>query len=321
MAISSENLDGLLNVTFPIGDNEALTVESFTSSGTNPNATLPSLTADVAPGAGPSGAAGGSVTIVGVNDSDNSISEEIYDAEGYDLGTYTEYVLGFADDSILVSGNDANDVATDLDYNPQIDDTDLGILSAAPLAEGSSVAFTASGSTTVLPCFAAGTLITGVKGAIPVERLSVGDMLLTLGGGACAVRWVGHRRSSDALLVRLVAGSLGCGTPTRDLLVSDDHGMFVDDAIVPAGLLVNGTTIKNERRSATLYHVELEAHAILLAEDAPAESYLDTGNRAQFSNCPLSYDATVPGGECCAEVVLGGPRLARIRVALEPEVV
>ena len=34
----------------------------------------------------------------------------------------------------------------------------------------------------------------------------------------------------------------------------------------------------------TYYHVELETHDILIADGAPAESYLDTGNRRMFEN-------------------------------------
>lgn len=43
----------------------------------------------------------------------------------------------------------------------------------------------------------------------------------------------------------------------------------------------------------TYIHVELPAHDVVLAEGLPAESYLDTGNRAGFVN----------GGEVIADVV------------------
>jgi len=36
------------------------------------------------------------------------------------------------------------------------------------------------------------------------------------------------------------------------------------------------------------YHVEMPRHSLLLAEGLPAESYLDTGNRAFFSNAGLA---------------------------------
>jgi len=42
------------------------------------------------------------------------------------------------------------------------------------------------------------------------------------------------------------------------------------------------------RQSINYFHVELDRHAILLAEGLPVESYLDTGNRAFFSNAGLA---------------------------------
>jgi hypothetical protein len=44
--------------------------------------------------------------------------------------------------------------------------------------------------------------------------------------------------------------------------------------------LCNGATIRQESVAVVeYYHVELDAHDIMLAEGLPAESYLDTGNR------------------------------------------
>ena len=49
--------------------------------------------------------------------------------------------------------------------------------------------------------------------------------------------------------------------------------------------LVNGCTVVQETAdSVTYWHVELDRHGVLLAEGVAAESYLDTGNRAGFSN-------------------------------------
>jgi Hint domain len=50
--------------------------------------------------------------------------------------------------------------------------------------------------------------------------------------------------------------------------------------------LVNGTTIRQEKGRASIeyFHVELDAHVILLAEGLAAESYLNTGNRGFFAN-------------------------------------
>ncbi len=90
---------------------------------------------------------------------------------------------------------------------------------------------------------------------------------------------------------------------------------------MPAGLLVNGETILRERRDEVMfYHLELERHSILLAEGAPAESYLDTGNRRQFSNCALVYDPVgdAAPSEPCADMIFAGSRLDAVRKALRP---
>ncbi len=166
------------------------------------------------------------------------------------------------------------------------------------------------------PCFCAGTLIDTPRGPVAVEALRPDDLVDTTDGSA-AVTWLGHRRATDARVIRLRPGALGVASPRRDLFVSDDHGLLVDGVLVPAGLLVDGAAITAERRAnVVFFHVELERHAILAAEGAPAESYLDTGNRAHFGNCPLGYDPATPGPASCAETVVAGPRLAAARHAL-----
>jgi len=53
--------------------------------------------------------------------------------------------------------------------------------------------------------------------------------------------------------------------------------MFLDGGLLPARLLLNGNSIVQDmtRRRVSYFHVELDRHDILLAEGAPAESYLD----------------------------------------------
>ncbi len=104
--------------------------------------------------------------------------------------------------------------------------------------------------------------------------------------------------------------------------MSPDHALFLDDVLVPAELLVNGSTVTRETVDQVEYfHVELEAHDVILAEGAAAESYLATGNRATFSNAALvSLVPTLEagsGGTACAPVVLQGEVLERIRAKLD----
>ena len=170
------------------------------------------------------------------------------------------------------------------------------------------------------PCFATGTLIDTPDGAVAVEDLEPGRSVVTLANrGRARVAWIGHRRQVDGEVVRIRRHALGHDVPRRDLVVSVDHGMFLDGVLVQAELLVNGTTIVRERQAEVIFwHVELDRHAILLAEGAPAESYLDTGNRRQFGNCGIAYDPVVDAAVCepCAEMIFGGARLDAIRLRL-----
>ena len=146
-------------------------------------------------------------------------------------------------------------------------------------------------------CFAAGTRVLTATGERVVESLLQSDIVLTLADGelsARAVKWVGrrridltaHPRPETVAPIRIRRGAFADNMPHTDLLVSPDHAIFVDGKLICARQLVNGTTIRQEQdwTSVDYYHVELDAHAILLAEGLPAESYLDTGNRGFFGN-------------------------------------
>jgi len=150
-------------------------------------------------------------------------------------------------------------------------------------------------------CFAAGTRVLTDRGEVAVEHLTEGDMVMTLVGDRQVpqpVKWIGHRRidltqhrqPNLAAPVRVCRGALGDNMPARDLVLSPDHCLFIDGKLIPAKLLINDLTIVQElgTRVVNYYHIELAHHAVLLAEGAPAESYLDTGNRAFFSNAGLA---------------------------------
>ena len=188
-------------------------------------------------------------------------------------------------------------------------------------------------------CFAAGTQILTATGEVPVEKLRSGDLVATLSGNGAPMKpvlWIGHRRinlignpAAEMLHpIRIKAGALGECTPHRDLLVSGDHCLYFDGALVPARLLVNGSSIVVERGMSEVhyYHVELESHDVLLAEGAAAESWLDTGNRLWFENgdvAMMQVDAMLEGygtgfdaSRACAPLVHGGETLAAIRDAI-----
>lgn len=162
-------------------------------------------------------------------------------------------------------------------FNLSVLDSVVGILPNETLTVTGNVA-----------CFLKGTRIRTARGEVAVEALTVGDMAVTASGRLRPVTWLGHcyvdclshARPAAVLPVRIQAGAFGEGLPTRDLLLSPDHSVYVHGVLVPVRALVNGATVVQQpARSAWYYHVELDAHDALLAEGLPAESYLECGNR------------------------------------------
>ena len=173
-------------------------------------------------------------------------------------------------------------------------------------------------------CFLQGTRILTERGDIPVENVRKGDVVITAPGTALPVVWTGHRhvdcqthpRPEDVNPVRVRAGAFGPGLPHRDLLLSPDHAVFFNDMLIPVRHLINGLSIVREMAAeVTYYHIELSRHAVLLAEGLPCESYLDTGDRASFTNGRTLAQAN-PGlrrwvreSDGCAPLVLHGTGL------------
>ena len=166
-------------------------------------------------------------------------------------------------------------------------------------------------TSTNAPCFCAGTRIATPSGARLVEELAIGDTVLTPSGEAKTVRWMGRRvvdmKFADparALPVRIKAGALGDGLPVQDLLVSPDHAMFLDGILVQAGAMVNGSSIVREGNMPaqfTYYHIETADHALILAEGAPTETFVDNVDRMAFDNW-AEYQAIAGDAEPIAEM-------------------
>ena len=183
-------------------------------------------------------------------------------------------------------------------------------------------------------CFAEGTRIGTARGEIAVENLRVGDHAVTAEGGAEEpIVWIGHRvvncsahpQPEMVWPVRVRAGAFGENVPEHDLYLSPDHAVYVNHVLVPVRLLINGSSIAQVKRDrVTYFHVELPRHAVIMAEGLTVESYLDTGDRANFRDdvtirlFPDFAGRLTPGAarlwetRGCAELVLSGTRLAAI---------
>ena len=144
-----------------------------------------------------------------------------------------------------------------------------------------SIAFDSVG----IPCLTRGTLVETARGAVAVEDLEAGDLVMTRDAGAQPVRWVGARTvegTGKFAPVRIAAGALG---NDRDLLVSPNHRMVIegrkmaalfdtDAALVAANLLVNDSTIRPAPMAEVEYfHVLFDTHQVIFAEGAATESF------------------------------------------------
>ena len=73
---------------------------------------------------------------------------------------------------------------------------------------------------------------------------------------------------------------------------------MLGEFLIPAVALINGTTITQEKVDTVIYwHVELENHDIIIAENVPAESYLDMGNRGFFAEADVVTLAATPDAQ------------------------
>jgi len=252
----------------------------------------------------------------------------------------TPRIAGFAsEDAIVVqgvvadaahyerTGTDIGTLTLDEDGAPVASLTLLGNYQNFEFAVAGVTGGSAVGVT--LTCFAAGTRIATDRGDARVEHLCVGDLVATRNGcGFRPVRWLGFRtvdatRHPDRSAwspVRIAADAFGVGLPRRALYLSPDHAVFADGVLIPVKYLVNGDTIRQvHRRSITYWHVELDTHDVVFAEGLAVESYLDTGDRANFANGSVvarlhpSFTALTWEAHGCAPLVVAGPVVTTLR--------
>jgi hypothetical protein len=163
----------------------------------------------------------------------------------------------------------------------------------------------------VAPCYCPGTLIKTGRGQTRVEKLKLGDKVMTASGALRPVKWVGRRSyggrfvmgRKDILPIRIKAGALEDNVPKRDLWISPHHAMYfkdmnLDGVLIEAKDLVNGVSIvQAERVERVEYiHIELDSHDVIIAEGALSESFIDDDSRGMFHNAH-EYGALYPDAE------------------------
>ncbi len=204
-----------------------------------------------------------------------------------------------------------------------------------PAGLGFTVSSDPTGGTLVtVTCFLRGTRIATPQGEVPIERLRIGDLVLTASGRARPIKWLGRRSYSASVVaaqpqlrpVRFAASSLGPGVPRRALRVSPPHAMLLaapggGTVLIPAASLINDRTItRTAIRAVSYIHIELDTPDAVFAEGAATETFVDCESRGLFENAveytQLYPDDVAEGWQFCAPRVEGGWLLEAVRAGL-----
>lgn len=171
-------------------------------------------------------------------------------------------------------------------------------------------------------CFLRGTRITTATGERAIEELETGDVLPTVFGGLRPVQWIGsfrRRRAKPgaawpaaARPVRIAKSALGPDIPKRDLFVTQGHALLLDGLLVPAGALVNGSTITIDpaigHEMLEFFHIKLASHDVIHAEGAPCETLLHVDETiSSFSSYLREFGDSQTAETHCAPIICNGP--------------
>lgn len=173
---------------------------------------------------------------------------------------------------------------------------DVKVTSAKPFPANTvpaTVNFDPETGAAIIICFGRGTMIATERGEVAIEDLRIGDRVMTRDAGAQPVRWIGATGVSAARLdlmpnlrpIRIHAGALGDGMPSRDLVVSPQHRVLVrsriarrmfdqDEVLVAAKHLLglDGIEVAHDLPEVEYFHLLLDQHHILTSNGAETES-------------------------------------------------
>lgn len=142
-------------------------------------------------------------------------------------------------------------------------------------------------------CVCAGTLVQTPSGSRRVESLRAGDLVLNEVGEARQILWIGQTTLSPETLgafpqhrpIRIAAGAFGRNIPETDLLVSPQHRVviegamvdlfFAEDRVLVAAKHLVGTLAErlNPVADVTYHHILLQDHELLVTNGLVTESF------------------------------------------------
>jgi len=223
-------------------------------------------------------------TTVPAADYNNAYSSFSFTALDINGNVITNGIINNGDGTITLATGVKSFTMTIPTFTDQVDPeaNETVILSFGGAVSGTGTILNAPAAAPV--CFLPGTLIATPSGLRPVETLQPGDLVLTPEGPE-PVRFLGYSNHGQRTLraigrmpVAIQAGAFGELGPERHMYVSPSHALHLQGALVEAGALINGSSIRqlNEwpsEEQITYYSIELERHALVWANGLLAESF------------------------------------------------
>jgi hypothetical protein len=144
-------------------------------------------------------------------------------------------------------------------------------------------------------CYVKGTRVLTTRGERPIQELTIGDLVITSAGVAKPIKWIARRLYVQAAHkpwpkginpVRISRSALQADIPQDDLLLSQNHCLYLDGMLIRAGNLVNGSSIMidNGFNEIEYLHIVLDKHDIILAEGVTCETLLVNQTAQLFDN-------------------------------------
>lgn len=171
--------------------------------------------------------------------------------------------------------------------------SDAEMMATMDAMPNGALAITGVNSTNpVIICFASGTRIDTPDGQVSIEALKVGDLVKT-DAGPQEILWIGSRtlsyfelvRQPDLRPIRISANSLEQGRPARDVVLSPNHRVIINDwrlelnfglkrALCAAKHLVDGTAIHSflPPEGVKYFHILLDSHRTVWSDGLESET-------------------------------------------------
>lgn len=184
----------------------------------------------------------------------------------------------------------------------RINGVNVGIISSVPLTGGEVFDIVGDGDGLAIDydliCFARDTLIQTPNGQEKVQNLGIGDLVVNKSGAVVPIRWVGKQHFSAETVakrqhlrpVKIAAGALGDNIPSHDLMVSQQHRVFLSDwradlmfgfneFLAPAKALLNGDsiTLAPTKDDVEYFHIMFDQHEVICSNGQWTESFFPGG--------------------------------------------